>query len=352
MPKDSKPFYCFDYPYTMKLTYARDLKIAELLYEEIIEKPRREKTIQKMNLWLSSFKPEGIMEWASQIPEYSRDLCIRWEITSYIINPKAFSTCVYEAESKKYGKVIIKFHSPAGRFNSELAYYQCAKGDFMAKLLDYDIEYRALLIRKVLPGTLVKFDISDEALFSFFRRVSDNFIPYNKSFYEIPTILDEFNKNVQCAKNYTFELRFREKMENMAMNVYDKYFKNSECFFLHRDLQRRNILRAMHGTIFAIDPLGVIGAKEFEYTIELIVETRQRKDPVKCHKELIDFFSNFVDRERLLAAAFFIWVHKLDEYVFCKHDDFEMAAWAMKMIKDLYFDNIQWELAEAPNFYN
>lgn len=339
MPKDSKPYYCFDYPYTMKLTYGRDLKIAEKIYEDIIEKPRNAKTFQKMNLWLSSFKSgsiEKIAEWTAKIPDVMEILSQRWDITSYSLNPQAFATCVYEATSRKYGAVIIKLHSPSGRFASELSYYKRAHGKYMAELLDFDEEYRALLIKKILPGNQVKFNVDNPEFYIFFKKVSDNFIKAEDLLVDIPTILQEFNMNVQNASNYSFEHDFRTLLEKQANRIYNQYFAHSDTFFLHRDLHRRNLLQSMDG-IVAIDPLGCIGPKEFEYTIEVVIETRQSSDPLKTYKQLFDLFCNFVEPERLAAALFFIFVHKMDEYVFVKHDNYVMASWALNMIKKLFF---------------
>ena len=339
MPKESKSFYCFDYPYTMKLTYARDLKIAEMLYDDIIEKPRHDKTIQKMNIWLSSFRTDGIeqiAEWSAKIPEFLDTLSQRWEITSCSLNPQAFATCVYEAYSCKYGPVIIKFHSPTGRFASELLYYQKSSGGYMAELLDYDEDYQALLIKKVLPGNQVKFNMANVELYAFYKKVNDNFIEATDDLVGVPSIMSEFNINVGNAHNYTFEHDFRQYLEKMAYSIYDKYFANAKLYFLHRDLHRRNLLQSENG-IVAIDPLGCIGPKEFEYAIEVVIETRQSKTPLQCYQQLFSMFSNFVDPEKLAAALFFIYIHKMDEYVFVKHDHYEMASWALSMIKKLYF---------------
>lgn len=339
MPKDSKPFYCFDYPYTMKLTYGRDLKIAELLYEEIIEKPRKNQTLQKMNMWLSSFKSEGIDKiyvWSAKIPEMMDVLIQRWEITSYTMNPQAFATCVYEANSRKYGPVIVKLHSPTGRFHAELSYYKNAKGGFMTDLLDYDEEYRALLVRKILPGNQVKYNAQNPDFYDFYDKVNKNFVEIPEGLEYIPTIIQEFNMNVENASNFTYEHDFRQRLEKMAYDIYDKYFANSKHYFLHRDLHRRNLMQSTNG-IVAIDPLGCIGPKEFEYCIEVIIETRQSKDSINTYMQLFSLFSNFVEPERLAAALFIMYVHKMDEYVFVKHDHYEMASWALNMIKKLYF---------------
>ena len=140
-------------------------------------------------MWLASFKSEGvekIYEWSGRIPEMLEILVQRWDITSYSLNPQAFATCVYEAYSRKYGPVIVKFHSPTGRYNAELSYYKNAKGGFMAELLDYDEEFRALLIRKILPGNQVKYNEQNPDFYTFYKKVNENFVDIPDGLEGIP----------------------------------------------------------------------------------------------------------------------------------------------------------------------
>lgn len=346
MPREAKAYFCFDYPYTMKVTYARDVDIAEILYDDIILRPKQEKTRHNVNLWLSSFQDNNIAEWLLKVTSYMEELMNRWEITSYTVNPQAFATCVYEAESKKYGSVIIKFHAPSGRFALELLYYKLQSKEIMAELLDYDTEYRALLIQKVKPGHQVKFHMEDGELRSFYDKVSKKLLPRNAISTKLilPTIMSDFEQNVSYADNYNFETKFRKKMEETVRNIWAEYFADSPQYYLHRDLHRRNLLRE-NGKITAIDPLGIVGPKEFEYTIPFIIETKAHMENLLSkHRELFEFFSKYCCKERLYAAVFIMWVHKMEEYVFVKHDNFKLAKWAVESIKKLFFDDGEWEL--------
>ncbi len=115
MPSSSKAFYCFDYPYTMKITYPFDIRIAEILYDEIISNPEQERTKYNISQWQASYNNEQkIWEWLQNIPKYLNEVINMWDITSYKMNPLTFATCVFEATSEKYGDVIIKFHAPGG----------------------------------------------------------------------------------------------------------------------------------------------------------------------------------------------------------------------------------------------
>lgn len=346
MPERSKAYFCFDYPYTMKVTYARDIDIAERLYNEIILKPKRDKTRQNINLWLSSFENKDIMEWLLKINNYMEELIERWEITSYTVNPQTFATCVYEAESKKYGSVIVKFHAPSGRFELELLYYQMQSSDIMAELLDYDSEFRVLLIQKIKPGIQVKFHSNDSELKRFYQKVSKSLL--SKKMLDtnilIPTIISDFERNIHHADKYNFEQYFRKKMEEKVKEIWMEYFASSPQYYLHRDLHRRNLLRTKTG-IMAIDPLGIIGPEEFEYTIPFIIEAKaDMQDIIRKQEELLDFFSEFCNRKRLYAALFIMWVHKMDEYVFVKHDNFKLAKWTIECIKKFFYEKDEWKL--------
>lgn len=346
MPSGSKAYYCFDYPYTMKVTYARDVEIAEKLYDDIILRPKQDKTRQNVNLWLSSFNDKNITDWLLKVSEYMGELINRWEITSYTVNPQTFATCVYEAESKKYGSVIIKFHAPSGRFDLELLYYQMQSSEIMAELLDYDADFRVLLIKKIKPGLQVKFNVDDDELVSFYDNISKSFLPADSFETEVmlPTIMSNFNQNVQYSDKYNFEFEFRKKMEDKARKIWNLYFENSPKYFLHRDLHRRNLLRSRKG-IVAIDPLGIVGPKEFEYTISFVIEAKADSSNVILKQErLFEFFSRYCDRERLYAAVFIMWVHKMNEYVFVKHDNFKLAQWTITCIKEMFFDKDEWKM--------
>ena len=255
------------------------------------------------------------------------------------MNPKTFATCVFEAESEKFGSVIVKFHAPSGRYKQELAYYQASKNRRMAKLLDRDDDYRALLIKKIVPGMQVSFDSGNADLRDFFSEVERCFIPAEDlpGHREFIDIRGDFENNVQKSSRYNFAPGKKQLLEEAAREVWGAYFEDSPKYYLHRDLQRRNILRGTDG-IYVIDPLGIIGPKEFEYTIGFVIEMKARPESfMEVHREMLDYFSRYCDRKRLLAALFVTWVHKMDEYVFAKNDNQKLAKWSLDVIEKIFY---------------
>ena len=339
LPKTAKGYFCFDYPYTMKITYSSDVKIAKMLYDDLILKPKQDKIKQSVISWLSSFCKEGVSEWYARIPEYMADLANKYQITSWIVNPKTFATCVFEAESRIYGSVILKFHAPSGRYEYELAYYKLATNGRMAALLDYNDDYRALLIKKIVPGMMVKFDANDPGLKEFYKDISNNFISVDTlpKGLKVKTIMEDFEINASNSDKYNFNSK-KSVLDNAVRCVWKKYFADSPVYYLHRDIQRRNILRGVDG-IYAIDALGIIGPKEFEFTLNFIIEARACPDRyIELHREMLDYFSEYCDKKRLLAALFITWAHKMDEYVFSKNDDQKLAKWCLGVIENIFYD--------------
>lgn len=347
LPKKAKGFHCFDYPYTMKITYPHDVKVAEILYREFISGPRQEKTKRSIDTWLSSYgNNDSVGRWIRNLQNYVQELSDKWEIDRCTMNPQTFATSVFEAHSEKYGDVIMKLHAPTGRYEAEVSYYKnSGNNSHMAGLIDYDDDYRAMLIERVKPGLQVKFDPDDRALYELFDDFCENFIAADKvsGIEGIPDIPGEFHERINIAGGYTFMHDFRRKMEGIALKLWDDLFSESEKFFLHRDLHRRNLL-SDYGKIKAIDPLGVIGPKEFEFTISLIIEAKSgRQDPLKNYQDMMKFYSRYCDYDRLKAAAFITWVHKMDEYVFVKHDNFFLAEWCAEMIHEIFHDGRDFE---------
>ena len=342
LPETAKGFHCFDYPYTMKITYPYDVKIAEILYSEFISGPRQEKTRRAIDTWLSSYGNNDVVgQWLRNLTADIRELSDKWELEHCTMNPQTFATCVYEGYSRKFGDVILKLHAPTGRYKAELSYYINSQDNMhMARLLDYDDDYRAMLIEKVKPGLQVKFDAEDESLRELFDDFNEHFIPAQKvpGCEGIPSILGEFQERIELSGNYNILRDFRHKMERAALRLYDELFSEAEMYYLHRDLHRRNLL-SDYGRIKAIDPLGVIGPKEFEFTISLIIEAKSDwQDSLKVYRDMMEFYSRYCSKERLSAAAFITWVHKMDEYVFVKHDNFVLARWCAEMITKIFGD--------------
>lgn len=343
MPKNSSCWLCFDYPYTMKLTYPHDLKLLEVLYDEFVLTPEKDKTIQVVNNYLSAEgKNKDISNWILNVQRIMQEIVSpKYELTYYVMNSQTEANIVYEAESKKYGSIIVKFSPSYFFFHKEYTYYSLADSKIMADLIDFDSDYNFLVIKSLKPGIRVKFDTENIKLRKFYDYIDEHMIPASalRGDKTIPTIMQEFEEYVIAADKFTFEYDFRKAMEKKARKVYNTYFGDSPQFFLHRDLHRRNIL-VDGDTIRAIDPRGAIGPKEFEYVIQFVIEIREKQEyTLELFDVMLNYFCKYVDKEKLLAALFFFFVYKMNDYVFQKKDNYALASWLKKSIETIFFDN-------------
>ena len=344
MPDDSKAYFCMDYPYTMKLTHPHDLRLLEVMYDEIVTKPERNKTMQTVNHFLTTDGKRDTLAWIESVGEYIKEFKNRYRLTSYAINSQTEENIVYEANSAIYGDVVIKFTPSYHNFHKEYMYYKHIAPGIMAELIDADTDYNALVLKMVMPGFQVSIDPKNPEIVDFFEKIDWNLIPASElnGDTDVPNVYGEFFIFRDGASSYTYEAEFRKEMERKALLVWDTYFKNAPEFYLHRDFHKRNLLKSRDG-IRAIDARGAYGPRAFEYVIQFIIELRespQKLDRAR-YNELFDFFSKFIDPDELRAALFFFWVYKMNGYVYHKNDNFKLASWCKNCLLELYFAGVE-----------
>lgn len=341
---ENKEYICENYLYSRKITQENKNDFYPL-YEKYIVGPQEEKTLGIVNYYLSADGTKGIREWIDFAKEKIKDLSEKYELENYFINSQTEGNIVYEAVSKKYGDIIIKFTPSEKKFHKEWVYYHFAAPGIMADMIDYNLDDMYLVLKMIKPGFQVKFDKDNPKLRAFYNLVDANMIPFETTGNDefVPTVYGEFEDYSRWAENAPFEKEFRKSMESKALKVWNAYFKDSKKYYLHRDLHKRNLLSSGDGKIVAIDPMGAMGPRAFEYVIPFIIELREYPEDLntELYHELLDYFSKYVDREELEAAMFFFWVFKMNDYCFQKKDDFKLAGWCKKCILKIYFEDIK-----------
>lgn len=344
LQKQNEAYILKEFPYQMEIGSEDEFgKFCEL-YENEIVRPQNERTLGIVNYYLSADGTKGVGEWINSVQETISEFAEKYELTSYFINSQTEGNIVYEACSKKYGDIIIKFTPFDRRFHKEWVYYHYAKPGIMADMIDYDIEKRVLVLKMIKPGFQVKFDPENEILRRFFDFVDENMITEAELCGDttVPTVMGEFDDYSKAAENSGYETKFRKSMEKKARLVWEKYFEHAPKYYLHRDLHKRNIL-SYNGGVIAIDPMGVLGPREFEYVIQFIIELREFPEDlnIPLYDTMMDYFTKYVGYEELSAALFVFWVFKMNDYCFQKSDGFKLAGWCKKCIEKIYFDGIE-----------
>ena len=343
MPVTSKRFYCFDYPYTTKVTYPFDIPALEVLHDLLIEKPRKDKLLRNVNYYVSSDGTSGVGQWLDRVQEDIKEIAQRYRVTEYVLNSQTQASIVYEGYSPEYGDIIFKFDPTEYVYHKELTYYRLASDKIMARLIGCDDEKYVLTLEKIKPGIQVKFHVDDPLMNTLYDEINKSFVPIEllNGDTSVPYFKDEFRAFSKSADRFTFEFSYRKRMEEKTARIWKKYFENVPQYYLHGDIQRRNILDE-NGHYRVIDPRGTIAPKEFEFVIQFITELREdisNQFLQDNYKKLLDYFSEYVETERLTAALFVFWVHKLNDYIFHKNDNFTLAAWCKDCIQKLFFND-------------
>lgn len=340
MPDQARAYFCFDYPYTYKVTYPFDIPVLEVLYNQLIKTPDKDNTLQIVSRYLSVSGLEDTTRWISDVQKCMQEIIVpKYSIISYSLNKNVQANLVYEAESNAYGSLHVKFAPSEFHFHKELVYYKYAAKDIMADLVGYDEEYHMLVLKSVKPGIEVKFDEHNISLRRFFDRVNANFIPETmvRNDKGVPTVIDEFNEVVTRAGSHSFALETRSVLEEKTRLVYKKYFSKSQLYYLHRDLQKRNILK--YGEeVRAIDPRGAIGPKEFEFVSMFVIELRELPEfSAEVFWNMFSYFESYCNVELLLASLFCFFCYKVSDYTYHKNDTYALATWMLKTTRELFF---------------
>ncbi len=257
------------------------------------------------------------------------------------MNSQTEANIVFEAESALYGSIVVKFTPSEFFFHKEYTYYRLAAEKTMAEMIGFDKEYNVIILKRIMPGFQVKFSSDNQELRGFFNKINSNLIEADKLQGDtiVPNIELEFDQYAECAGKQTYAYDIRKSLEEKAKAIYRLYFDGVPLFYLHRDLHHRNILKCDNG-IRAIDPRGAIGPREFEYVIQLVIEIRsQQEQTEKLFWEMFGYFKVYTQQEHYLAALFYFFVYKANDYTFQKNDGYKLAQWCIDSIRLLFFDN-------------
>ena len=312
LPKGSKRFYNFDFKNNLKLTYDFELAYAEYALANLGKIPRKNNIafFEKSLLYTEGIKsfflreePEKTMRWIDGIYAAMPELMARWKIISFLPNQVSRYGLVLQADSGKYGHVIMKFIPEfVNRFERELEAMRLLPSTYMCRLIDYDIDNRVMLLSEVRPAKYASFD-ENLKLTDMFRHVIKDAVKYDGTIElnYIPEYGDELKEKLSAIDMVPYCKDEVEKELKYAISLYEAEFSKSPRYILHGDLHELNILD--DGKRFwGIDPSGMLAPLELECV--RFIRNDVRNHPSFGYEArfelLIDSFSKFVDKRRLI----------------------------------------------------
>ena len=184
------------------------------------------------------------------LEELSRD----WKLTLGPELPGRLA-CFVEARTADGRDAVLKLSSPSARGADELAALQAWAGDGAPLVLAADGRRGAVLLERILPGTVAS-NADPREVAALLRRLHVSPLP---GLPDLDTIVRRrLDRAVAEARaNPAREAWAREALERLAT-------KAPPSALLHGDFEERNLLRCSRRGLCAIDPLPCVGDPSYD----------------------------------------------------------------------------------------
>jgi streptomycin 6-kinase len=205
--------------------------------------------------------PEGAA-WLDRVPRLVARCAERWSLDIGRTFPYGAMSVVLAATRADGTPAVLKltFPEPASeRERDALAYWN---GEGAVQLLEYDAEANALLLERCLPGTPL--DADDDAVMiavALLRRLWREPPPAH-DFRPLREEADHWAEEIPTAWEH-LRRPFERDLVDAALDVL-RDLDDGRPVVLHGDFHGANVLRAERQPWLAIDPIPLVGEREFD----------------------------------------------------------------------------------------
>jgi streptomycin 6-kinase len=216
----------------------------------------------------SAFHGEKGLDWLRRLPTILINCEQRWGLT--IAQPFAYESYAYHyvapATRSNGQAVVVKAHAPTNEFVQEAEALRLCAGHGMARLLDYDMHDRVLLLERLLPGTPLLEIEDDEEATSYAAGVMRQLWRPVPAGHPFPSVADWGQGFQRLRQHYAGNSGpFPPALLAEAESLYAEMTASmTEHVLLHGDLHHENILTAEREPWLAIDPKGLVGEPAYE----------------------------------------------------------------------------------------
>jgi streptomycin 6-kinase len=208
-------------------------------------------------------------EWLDALPTYVAQLETEWSIE--VQEPFAAGEFNLVAPAKRADgdDVVLKIAPPYddGEFLREAEFLRYRDGRGAVKLIAQDIERRAILIERAVPGrNLAEIFTGDETevLGPAINVLHSIIAPPPQHLLNVKTIDDWFDGLRRC-EGTTFPSDYASK----ALHLYRRLSSNACELYLHGDFHPANIVSATRLPYLVIDPKGAVGHIGYDIAVFL-----------------------------------------------------------------------------------
>jgi streptomycin 6-kinase len=248
--------------------------------------------------------------WLERLPELLVDCEQRWGLTLLPPFPELSYNYVAPAVRADGEPAVLKAGVPGGELFHEIDALRLFAGQGIARLLETDRQWGALLLERLLPGdSLERMDDDDlaaRAAAGVMQRLWRP-APVEHSF---PTVAGWASGLERLRAHFSDGCGpFPSHLVGRAEGLFRELLEESEPMLIHGDLNPTNILRAGRQPWLAIDPKGVVGDPHFDVATYLNSPPPALQQPgrISSYRDLlsrrVSLFSEILgsDRARILG---------------------------------------------------
>ena len=206
---------------------------------------------------------EAGSEWLDRLPRLTDECAERWSLTLGEAFAYAFASLALPATRLDGSEAVLKIQFPDHESELEAAALTHLDGDGAIRLLEYDVDRRALLLERCRPGTPLKALVPDDALDVFIDLLPRLWKPAGAPFRPLAdeaawwagSLPDDFER---AGRPFEQEL-FDEALDAIRTLPGTQ----GEQVLVNQDLHADNVLRAQREPWLVIDPKPLVGEREF-----------------------------------------------------------------------------------------
>ncbi len=200
--------------------------------------------------------------WLEKLPDRIKKLSDYWRLTDIQDVPNMSYNYVAFALQDESKQVVLKISCDHAIFEDEYRALRYFKGYGSVKLLDINEHYHALLLERIMPGTLLKKVklLDTNSVIKNYAEVVNAIASAPASNRNHFTHVRHWCNVLDRIKDTRIETRYVNKAKEMSDFLLNSSQQEYVC---HGDLHLENIIQ--HGAHWiSIDPKGIIGEKAFE----------------------------------------------------------------------------------------
>ncbi|MBT3274863.1 MAG: phosphotransferase [Spirochaetales bacterium] len=266
----------------------------------------------------ATFKEAG-KQWINEFPSILESCIDYWSLSEIQVIPDLSVNFIARARMSTGRYVVLKAGVPSAEFNSEVEALQILDGTGYVKLLDANMQFTAMILEEIRPGTPLA-DIEDwEQATRIAAVVMKRSLRPAPKVHSLPSVLQWTKGLDKLRPHYGGGTGpFQEAHVKMAESLFSELIESSDTeVLIHGDYHHWNILRDGNGDVAddgdnvwrIIDPKGLVGPPGYEigqFLGNFPNDLEKTHNIGEVNSRRIDIFSEVLEipRRRLLKWGF------------------------------------------------